>query len=310
MAWPAYGTTVPTLSNWQVQYNGVTMGPGTPYTITGMEGFSTNPNISTGDVPRSRATGEFAGYNMVRGRDIEIDINVGYFNSGQTTQQRVQTLTAALNPVLSANALPNAELPLWVQIPGQPIMCAMVRLQRSAFPYTPDYANSGIMKGSMWFHATDPRLYGAPVQYSATVSSGGTVQTSANYAGNIDVMPQVSFVNASGTNSAVTLTATTGMTSGFTGGLTAWIVNAEPSTVASSSTTYLVDTDTHLITKTTSGTSSPYYSALASAPTWPNLFTGVPGIWPGSGVRAQVVPTFTGGGTLTVTLTFAPGFLL
>jgi hypothetical protein len=274
-----------------------------------MDGWSTNPNITSNDMPRSRSLGEWAGYNMVRGRDIEIDFNIGYANAGQTTAALLQTLTAALNPVMQGWLAPNTEQPLWIQLPGQPLLCAMVRVQKSALPYTFDYANSGVMKGSVWFHATDPRLYAAPVQFTGTVASGAAVNFGP-YNGNIDVLPRVTFANATGTTTGITLTATVALNSSYAGGLaaTAWVINPEPGS-APNGTTYTVDTDLHLITKS----GNPYFSASAASPTWPSLFSLVPGICNSQGTSynyGKVVPTFTGGGTLTVTLQYAPAYLL
>ena len=301
MAFPAYGVTVPSLSTLQFQYNGLTMGPGTPYTILNLMGIGDLPSLASNDQQRSRQHGEFAGFNLLAGREIEIDLAVGYANSGSTTQARVRALQAAVNPMLTGTTTPNAELPLWMQLPNDTLVCSMCRLVKSSWPYDANWANSNLSKGNLWFHATDPRLYGQPVQVQVTGTSPLTAVTT--YTGNIDVNPQATLVLPSGASTA-TITGYSNTNSSGASGTSGWSVNVEPGTTTGS-TTYIVDSDLHTVTKA----GSPYYNAAATTPTWTSIETTTTAMLGSSGY-ASIIASWSGGGSATLTLNYCPAWVL
>jgi len=299
MAFPEYVTTVPTLSSWQMSYNGLAIGPGTPYEMTSMEGWTDLPVIASGDGRRGRTFGELPGYNFLAGRDIDCMLDLGFKNGLSTTQGLLQSLQIAMLPLQTGVALPNQELPLWVQIPNRPVVCAMARVMKIGAPYNMDYANSGRIPVQLWWHATDPRLYGAPVQTSQSYTSTTSVSIpTITYAGDVDMNPQITFTNTSGSVSKVTVSCSIG-------GIAKWSINIEPGTVANNSA-YVIDTDLHTVTKAGVG----YYPATGNAPTWPNLIAGVGGMMTSSSKSVVISASWTGSGTGTLKVNYAPAYLV
>ena len=297
MAFPL-GYSAPSLSPWQMQFNGLTFGAGTAYEIVGIQGVSDLPMLNTGDVARARVHGEFPGYNLLAGRDIDVSLDLGFKNGALTSQVLLKNLQVAINANLTNTVAVNAELPLWIQIPNRPVMGAMVRIKDAKYPYTFDYANSGRITPELWFHATDPRFYGNPVSTTQSFSSATTASIpTITYAGDVDMNPIVTFASTSTGMSNVTVTCTVG-------GVAQWKINLEPGTVPTA-TTYVIDTDLHTITKA----GSAYYSASATAPTWPNPISLVGGMMTSSSKSAVISASWTGSGNGSLKVDYAPAYL-
>ena len=101
MAFPL-GYSAPSLSPWQMQFNGLTFGAGTAYEIVGIQGVSDLPMLNTGDIARARAHGEFPGYNLLGGRDIDISLDLGFKNAALTSQALLKNLQVAINANVNA----------------------------------------------------------------------------------------------------------------------------------------------------------------------------------------------------------------
>ena len=156
MAMPTVGTAAPALGNWEMEYNGLTLGLGNPVGIISVEGLDLPP-IQTGDVQRARDHGEQIGLDAMGGRDITI---TGDFVAATG-------FTLAQTSVFVANAFTNyafggtTEFPLWFQLPDLPCLASMCRTRKRTV--TIDLAYSmGLADYSVSLHATDPRLYAQP----------------------------------------------------------------------------------------------------------------------------------------------------
>lgn len=161
MAFPT--TTPPSLTTGQYSYNGVTLGPSTPYKVTKVTGLDL-PQIRSGDSARGRDHGELVGIDLYGGRNVTASLDVS--SSGSTT------LAAALADLAAATEVGlTTEQPLWVAPPNLPILGTLCRIRKRSIPWDNTFMIGELVQSAalMW-HSTDPFLYGT-VQ-TATVGLG------------------------------------------------------------------------------------------------------------------------------------------
>lgn len=147
-------------------FNGLTMGDGTNYDVIQVEGLDSLPAINQNDADRMRDWGQFMGAYFSTGREVIVDleISVPAGSSDATFRATVDAFEAAMQTYSLR------ELPLAFSLPGlaQPTRQSNVRvLSRKLvidYPYMRHLATA-----TMLFWATDPRIYDSAVQ-SQTVS--------------------------------------------------------------------------------------------------------------------------------------------
>lgn len=167
MAFPSPNLTVPTLSDWQFSFNGVTMGVGTSYGITNVTGLDL-PTIRNGDKGRPRDQGMFIGLDVFGGRSFTLDLWV--LADGTSSTQALLEALAAATPVMG-----NTEIPLWFKIPNMNQMAIMCRVRKRTMPFDFDYGAGNVAKPVIQFFATDPRVYYSPSISSTTTLPNGSV---------------------------------------------------------------------------------------------------------------------------------------
>ncbi len=282
MAFPSPSQTPPTLSDWFVSYNGLTMGPtadGTsPYVITQIEGLDL-PTIRSKDVGRPRDHGELIGLDVYGGRTFTVDLWMQ--TDGTSLQSAQKALAAATEDGLTT------ELPFWFKLPNLPTMAIMARVRRRTMALDLDYGAALVGKPVIQFHATDPRIYAAPtnsdtvslgtpvsgfsfpITFPLSFGGGSTSTLSLDNSGNTEMRPILTFTgpvtNPAATNSSIsgnpTLTFSNPTQTGYT---------------VLSGDTLVVDLDLHTITYYTGGAGVGASRAdwLVSGSTWWNLPTG------------------------------------
>lgn len=156
-------TSAPTLETWQLQFAGLTIGPGTPYDLKSSD-FAKMPDIRSGDSDRSREHGQLAGLDLYAGRDTTITGNVK--TDGTSVMHAVRLLGAAF-------ARGGVESPLWVNLPEFGTLATMCKVRKRNIPLDIDFYAAGIGRVSMFMHSTDPRLYGAPQTVTSTLTTAG-----------------------------------------------------------------------------------------------------------------------------------------
>lgn len=157
MSLPPPTLPVPTLSNDQLSFQGVTLGASTPFGLKKLEGLE-KTDVRSGNTERPRTRGAFVGTNLLKTRTITASLDVGPpFGS----YSNLPGALAALRKASSTEG--TTEYPLWVQLPGFPLVCAMARVIKKSLPYDVS-ADLGqlIQGGSIQWEATDPYLYAAP----------------------------------------------------------------------------------------------------------------------------------------------------
>ena len=168
----------PTLSNWQVQYQGTAAAAvvfgALPIFLQdkGLEGFDL-PATRTGDSNRPRARGEFIGLDEFSGRDLTLTLDIGGSSLGSyaTTQAALNAIIAATNTA----DVGNVEYPMFVQIPNRPLLGIMAKARKRAF--TPSLAMSlgSLAQGYIiQWHATDPFFYSQTTTSSIGLPTPGT----------------------------------------------------------------------------------------------------------------------------------------
>jgi Phage tail protein len=297
-------TSAPSLSNYQLSFNGLTMGPGTAYGITDIQGLDL-PAISSNDAQRPRDHGQFLGYNFYQGRDITVS---GDINSDSTSlQHAIQAFATATVDQIAT------ELPLWVQLPNLPALASMVRPIKRSVPIDINWVG-GLAQMSVLFHASDPRLYAAPqsttvglgtpvggigfnVTFNASFGGGTTagIATCVN-AGNIDTRPTFTITGPC-TNPTI-YNATSGYSITLSNpSQTGYTVLAGDQVV--------IDTDLHSVNYYSGGISAGQPAArrfwIKAGSTWPNVVNGVNALGPGTNtIQFTSQDASAVAGTLTV----------
>lgn len=99
-------------AEWQIEYNGVLLGDGTPYSLVQVQGLLDVPEVRTSDRTRLRRHGLQAGDDFLGGRTITVTVEV-YSATASAFAADMETLLTGLSPAQSAG-----ELPLVFRIPG------------------------------------------------------------------------------------------------------------------------------------------------------------------------------------------------
>lgn len=159
------GPTPPSLEDWEFQYNGLALGPGTSYGITKITGLNL-ANIRAGDQALPRDDGEIPGLDLYSGRDVELDL----WMTGTGGLQANQLALATAMRVGYAT-----EQPLWFQLPTIGLLCVMARTRKRDMPWDATYAAQAKGEPTVQFHCTDPRIYapGSATTLTLSESSGG-----------------------------------------------------------------------------------------------------------------------------------------
>jgi hypothetical protein len=268
----------PSLSNWQVQFNGLTMGLGTPYLFTKIEGLDF-PAVRKGDVSRALELGELQGVDLLAGRDVTLTGD--FVTDGASLAHAQQALATAFVPALS-------EQPLWLQLPNWPTLATMVRPRRFSTPIDVTWS-FGLAHFVIGLHATDPRLYTAAQTITIADKSQGTMINT----GNVDTRP---LLTLNGPITTPVIQSTTGWT------LT--IANPGQGTglTLNSGDTLTIDLDFHIVQYTPSGgQATNARNWIKAGAVWPSTLAGIDGLAPGSNTISLSSADSTASGSAVVT---------
>ncbi len=288
MSIPPITASVPSLSDWQVYYNGLIMGVGTSYAIEQLTGLA-GPKFRNQDQPRARDLGSFLGFDTYGSRTFGLDLII--VADGTNSLQQLM-----LNVAQAFSVQPSQELPFSFKLPTLPQMVIMARPKRREYPINMSYSVNFVGKPTIELEATDPNIYGTPTQSVSTGLStppsgtnfnitfpmtfgGGTLNyLLVNNSGNTNVRPIIVFtgpltnpyINNSSIAGNPKLSFTNPTQTGYT-------LNAGD--------TLTVDTDAHTIVYTPSGSTSgsDYRSWLVFGSTWFDLQVGANNLYFGSG---------------------------
>ena len=154
--------------NYQISYNGVTVGPGTEIRINSLDGLRTMPELRTSDYARLKHHGAYSGVDVLEGRIITITMTV-IATSAADFDAQVSALEAATVPLLTG------ALPMSYQLPGEVARRVNARARKRALLMDPTY-NLNWAKVTLEFFCPDPRIYS-----DALHSGSGTVVNAGNF---------------------------------------------------------------------------------------------------------------------------------
>lgn len=155
------------LTDWQLSFNGLTLGAGTAYGINDMRGFDDLPDLRTSDTPRPSDHGLYPGSDFAGGRTVEVALIV--------TAATDAAFRAAIQALEDATVLRAAEAALSFQKPGMAAARRVnVRPRRRSIPNDWDHVFR-IGRVVLQFAATDPRVYDDALSTGSTAAatSGG-----------------------------------------------------------------------------------------------------------------------------------------
>jgi hypothetical protein len=312
MSFPDPSLVAPTLANYQMQYNGLTLGPGTGYSFQKVEGLDL-ANLRSGDTARARDHGEAIGLDLMSGRDVTLTMLVQ--TDGTSMQHALTAFAKAFAPAGVTEA------PLYVQLPNLPLLAMECRPRQRTAPLDVEgWTVAQVASVAVQLHATDPRLYAAPstalvasvptpgggltfpVTFPASFGGGSsTANLFPNNTGNIEMRP-VLVITGPCTNPRV-INSATGWALTFTNpAQTGYTLNAGD--------TLTIDLDARTILYLVNGTTvaSSVRNWLVAGSIWPNA-TSVPGIMPGS-QTIQFSTSDSGFVAGTLALKYAPAYLI
>ncbi|MET9098293.1 phage distal tail protein [Streptomyces antibioticus] len=150
----------------RIQWGDLTVGPGTPYMVTAIEGVDDLPSIRTEDVERPGQHGEYTGPDFVGARVIQLSLGI---RGGSPDELRELTLA------VRAATQPQAE-PAPLQFLDQD-MLVWAKVRKRSLPYDAEYLWS-IGSAALELYCADPYLYGLAEKVATTTayspSSGRT----------------------------------------------------------------------------------------------------------------------------------------
>lgn len=178
MAFVPYGTTWPSLANFQTQYQGsaaspVIFGASTIFNLQpkGLDGFDL-PATRNGDSDRPRQRGEFIGLDLFSGRDLTLTVDVGPPAGSYAT---LAAALSALRAVTNTADSGNVEYPMFVQFPNSSLLGTMCRVRRRTVPVDLAYSLGNMAQNvAVQFHATDPFFYSQTQQNTIGLPTPGT----------------------------------------------------------------------------------------------------------------------------------------
>ncbi len=156
------------LNDWQLEVDGLVIGAGTPYIITGIEGLGI-PDVNSSDLPRPHRGGSFQGFDQVGARPITISMIV--------------TGTDSLDCKANLDALASvwylhqgeADRPMTVKLPGTVEKYVIGRPRRLAYDNLAHLKSRNVTVTAEYFSHL-PAVYSS-VEYSPVVNlpvqSGG-----------------------------------------------------------------------------------------------------------------------------------------
>ncbi|MEU1284902.1 hypothetical protein [Kitasatospora sp. NPDC005856] len=137
----------------QIQWAGLLLGDGTPYTVTRVTGWSSRPAVDSGTSPRAQQHGARPGRLLAQARTIGIDLRI----TGPDA-----TFPAVLQALEDATAIRQDEEPLVIQLAGRQLLVS-ARVTDRVVPDDGDFT-AGVPAVALLLEATDPRRYAVTEQ--------------------------------------------------------------------------------------------------------------------------------------------------
>jgi hypothetical protein len=153
--------------DYQVNFNGIYLGPGTPYGITKFSGFNDLSGVRANYVSRPHKTGAYSQPHYADGAVLGLE-----FDITATSSVSFPDAVAQLQAATFAQTDP---LPLTFKLPGRPALTVGVQTINRSIPTEVGSYEFGLsQKAGVQWYAPDPRLYGATQYASAPLRGTGS----------------------------------------------------------------------------------------------------------------------------------------
>lgn len=167
-------------ANYQYEFRGLLLGPGTPFTVEEVDGLLGPPNANTNDDDRGYHHGAIMGRHTLGAR--KVNMKIACKDTAANIETRMDELVAAFTPSSA-----RVEYPLTFQRPGKGVRKINARVTRGA-QITSDWKLArGYFDGMVvQFLATDPRVYAdtaatpVVITLASVASNSGSVNNGAS----------------------------------------------------------------------------------------------------------------------------------
>ncbi len=149
------------VSQWQMNYNGLTFGSGTEIQLTKIAGLRGLPDIRNGDTPRPRADGMLGGLDFAGARTIDLTLTVVGSNAADLEYQ-LSALDAAFTQQVQT------PLPLVYQTGQAENLQVFCRPRKRTEPVDFNYQGAYYAEVTVELVTLDPRIY-------TTIASGKSI---------------------------------------------------------------------------------------------------------------------------------------
>jgi hypothetical protein len=146
-------------ADYQCEYAGILMGPGTKYGIKSYD-FADMPVLRSSHTSRGNDQGNYRGSDYMDNRFVNLDMVI-IGTSNNDLQNLIATLQGATAP---SNNLNNV---LVFQLPGQVKKQVSARSYKRAMPQTADRAQFATVDAKLQFLCLDPRIYSQALNVSS-----------------------------------------------------------------------------------------------------------------------------------------------
>ena len=140
----------------RIEWQGLVFGPGTPYTVKGVEGFDDLPEIRADDMPRPSQHGDYTGPDYSGPRTVLVKLGL----RGETPDD-LRVLSLALR-----GATQPQDEPLPLRLLDQDMM-VWAKVRRRSIPYDAEYLWR-IGDAALELYCADPYLYGLEERSEST----------------------------------------------------------------------------------------------------------------------------------------------
>lgn len=191
------------LTEYQLKYNGLTIGRNTAYGIRSVRGLF-DVDIESGSTPIPRGDGSIPGEDYVQAKNIEIELAV-------EGDKQSASLANRINNVRTAFQRQEAPIELYFKTPGASEQFVLARPIGRAIQEDTQ-SEHGLKPITIRLHAADPRLYSSdsnsktfglhvidtggtdfPMDFSVEFAVAGQTDTIVTNAGNARAYPVISF---------------------------------------------------------------------------------------------------------------------
>lgn len=173
------------LSDWQILYNGVTMGQGTAFRLNKIEGLRELPTLRTSDYAKLKHHGAYSGIDVLEGRTVTFTMTI-VGTSMADFENQLDAFESAAIPLLTTS------LPLSFKLPNQTQRQILARTRKRTEVLVPSYTRAFIGSGAGMAPANvasplawelfcgDPRIYDDTLT-TTTVNPSATITNAGNF---------------------------------------------------------------------------------------------------------------------------------